>query len=99
ELAVGGGRTVPVTTHRATDLKSGAVFSVSVAEYPSAFAEVPADKVLDGVRDGLKGKDGKVKVDERLKGWSGGRAVQVEAGRNTIHARLVLVGSRLFQVT
>ncbi len=95
ELAVGGGRSVPVATHKATDPKSQAVFSVTVADYPSAFADVPADTLLDGVRDGLKGKDGKIKREDR----KGGRTLQIEAGRNVIHARLVLVGSRLFQVT
>ena len=96
ELAVGGGRSVPVSTYKATDPKSGAVFSVSVAEYPPAFTEVPADTLLDGVRDGLKGKDGKVKREDRSKG---GRTVVIEAGRNLMHARLLLVGTRLFQVT
>src|SRR4051794_14379310 len=43
ELRVGAERTIPVSTYRAADPKTGAVFSVTVAEYPPAFAEVPAD--------------------------------------------------------
>lgn len=98
ELAVGGDRTVPVWTHRAKN-PTDHVFSVTVAEYPPAFAEVPADTVLDGARDGLKGKDGKVKAEERMKGPYPGRAVRIEAGKNTVRTRLILVGSRLYQVT
>ncbi len=96
ELAVGADRTVPIWSHRASDPKSHALFSVTVAEYPPAFAELSREVILDGVRDGLKGKDGRIKRDERK---NGERFVQIEAGRNVVHARLVLVGSKLFQVT
>jgi hypothetical protein len=102
KLAVGAGQSVPVVGRRATDPKSGAVFAVTVADYPPAFAEVPAEKLLDGVRDGLKGKDGKVKAEEeRTLGPEKhpGRAVRIEAGKNTVRARLFLVGTRLYQVT
>lgn len=99
DLVIGGGRSAWVATHRATDSKSGAEFSVTVADYPAAFAEVSPQTLLDGVRDGLKGKDGKVKAEEPLKGPYPGRAVRIEAGSNTIRTRLVLVGTRLFQVT
>lgn len=99
DLVIGGGRSAWVAIHRATDPKSGAEFSVTVADYPAAFAEVPADTLLDGVRDGLKGKDGKVRAEERMRGPYPGRAVRIEAGSNTVRTRLVLVGTRLFQVT
>ena len=97
ELAVGAERTVPVWTHRAK--ANDWVYSVTVAEYPAVFAEVPADTLLDGARDGLKGKDGKVKAEEKMKGPYPGRAVRIEAGKNTVRSRLVLGGSRLYQVT
>ena len=99
ELAIGGSRSVPLVMHSAKDPKSQAVFSITVAEYPPAFAEVPAATLLDGVRDGLKGKDGKVTAEKPLKGPHPGRAVRIEAGRNTVRSRLVLVGTRLYQVT
>jgi hypothetical protein len=99
DLVIGGGRSAWVATHRATDPKSGAEFSVTVADYPAAFAEVPPQTLLDGVRDGLKGKDGKVVAERPLDGPLPGWAVRIEAGQNTIRTRLVLVGSRLFQVT
>ena len=99
ELAVGASRTVPVAAHRATDPKTGCVFAVTVAEYPPAFAEVPAETLLDGVRDGLKGRDGKLKSEEKLRGPHPGRTLRIEAGRNLVRARLVVAGSRLFQVT
>lgn len=102
ELAVGGARTVPIVTHQAADPKSKAVFSVTVAEYPPLFAEVPADTLLDGVQDGLKGKDGRVKPEKPVGAVPPGvfgRAVRIEAGRNVVRARLYLVGTRLIQVT
>lgn len=102
KLAVGSGQSVPVVSRRATDPKSKAVFSVTVADYPPAFAEVPAKKLLDGVRDGLKGKDGRVNAEEETTigpDRHPGRAVRIEAGKNTVRARLYLVGTRLYQVT
>ena len=99
DLVIGAGRSAWVAVHRATDPKSGAEFSVTVADYPAAFAEVPAATLLDGVRDGLKGKDGRIVNEEPMTGPHPGRAVRIEAGQNTIRTRLVLVGTRLFQVT
>jgi hypothetical protein len=96
ELAIGGGRTVPVSTYSCTLPDGDAVFSVVAVDYPAAFAEVPADVLLDGVRDGLKGKDGKVVGDTRR---GRDREFTVTAGRNTVRARLVLSGTRLYQVT
>ena len=102
ELSTGPGRrAVPVTTDKVDD-PSGAVFAVTVADYPESFRDVTPKAVLDGVRDGLKGPDGKLLTDGELtvgEAKHPGRELVIEAGRNLIRARVYLVGTRLYQVT
>lgn len=77
------------------------VLSVSHTTYPPKFGDIDAAKILDGVRDGLKGQDGTVKVDEpRTLGDDKvpARDVRIEAGKNGIRSRLILVDRRLVQV-
>ena len=103
ELAVGNGVTVPVVTAKA-DGKDGLVFAVVYADYPPEFREVSADKLLAGVRDGLKGKDGILTRDKPITFGADklpAREVTVEAGKNAhnaVRAVLVLSGQRLYQV-
>lgn len=103
ELALGtGGQTVPVTTERA-DGPNGTVFAVTFADYPESYRKVPAKTVLDGVRDGLKGTDGKIEKDDEVFLGDGpdklaGREFRVVAGRRVVHARVFLNGTRLYQV-
>lgn len=77
------------------------MLSVSHMTYPASFGEVDAGKILDGVRDGLKGQDGELKSDKP--GVEGedkfpARDLLIHAGKNGIRARLVLVDRRLIQV-
>jgi hypothetical protein len=76
------------------------VLAVTFADYPETFLGVSAKKVLDGVRDGMKGKDGVVKKDEDIKldGNFPGRELRIEAGKRVIRARVFLTGTRLYQV-
>ena len=103
ELALGtGGQTVPVTTERA-DGPDSSVFAVTFADYPESYRQVPAKTVLDGVRDGLKGTDGKIEKDDEVFLGDGpdkltGREFRVTAGRKVVHARVFLNGTRLYQV-
>ena len=95
-----GGRIVKVVTEKA-DGPKGTTLAVTYTDYPNSFQDVPAKTILDGVRDGMKGTDGKVTADEELEqkdDHRGGRYVRVEAGRNAIRARAFLVGTRLYQV-
>ena len=83
------------------DAGKDVVLSVSHTTYPASFGEVDATKILDGVRDGLKGTDGEVKVDKpQTLGDDRAqiRDVRIEAGKNGIRTRLVLVDRRLVQV-
>ena len=101
ELASGPGgvQPIPVTTER-VEGPSGVVFAVTFADYPDTFLGVKAKTVLDGVRDGMKGKDGVVKEDKEvaLGGTTPGREIRIEAGKKVIRARVFLAGTRLYQV-
>lgn len=94
----GGVQPVPMTTER-VEGPDKVMYSVVFADYPDTFQSVNAKTVLDGVRDGMKGKDGQVKEDrEILLGKTPGRELRIEAGRKVIRARIYLVGTRLYQV-
>ena len=99
-LATAGGE-VRMDTDRA-EVGRDLELAVTVATYPDKFTDVAAKTMLDGVRDGLKGADGKV-TDKAisLDGPGGavvGREVRVEAGGNLIRCRAYLVGTKLYQV-
>jgi hypothetical protein len=102
-LALGtGGQTVQVTTERA-DGPDSSVFAVTFADYPESYRQVPAKTVLDGVRDGLKGTDGKIEKDAEVFLGDGpdrlpGREFRITAGRRLVHTRVFLHGTRLYQV-
>lgn len=77
------------------------VLSVSFADYPPDFGAVAPKLVLDGVRDGLKGSDGKVTTETEITLGDKkhpGRELRIEAGKNVIRAQIFLVGRRLYQV-
>lgn len=103
DLATGKSGISPVTvvTERA-ETRQDVVLAVVYADYPDEFKHVPAQKILDGVRDGLKGKDGRVVSDAEVQfadpTQTSYRQIRIEAGRNVIRVRLYLVGSRLYQV-
>ncbi len=63
ELATAAG-SVTVRTHRGEF--DGVAYAVTVTEYPETFADVQPQKILDGVRDGLRG-DGEVTTDKVVK--------------------------------
>lgn len=93
--SVGGNLTIQTTRTE----YGGVVYSVTYTDYPEAFAAASADKVLDGVRDGMKGNDGSVKKDEKVTlDGVGGREFRIEAGKNAIRCRTFLVKQRLYQV-
>ena len=76
------------------------MLSVSHTTYPASFGDVDPNKILDGVRDGLKGQDGELKSDKVTalgEDKFPAREVRINAGKNGIRARLVLVDRRLVQ--
>ena len=77
------------------------MFSVTHVTYPPSFGEVDPTKILDGVRDGLKGQDGELKSDKASTTGDDNlptRDIRIDAGKNGIRARLILVDRRLVQV-
>jgi hypothetical protein len=95
----GGVQAIPVTTER-VEGSNGVVYAVTFADYPDTFLGVKAATVLDGVRDGMRGKDGTVKEykEVTLNGTIPGREIRIEAGKRVVRARVFLTGTRLYQV-
>ena len=103
DLATGKAGTPPIpTVTERSEASSGAYIAVVYADYPEEFKNVTPKKLFDGVRDGLKGKDGKVTTDVDVKFTDetkpSYREIRIEAGNNVIRARVFMVGSRLYQV-
>jgi hypothetical protein len=95
-----GELTVNVATYANSD---GNVYMVSYTDFPEA-ATKPENHatLLDGIRDGVKGKDGKIAGEEK-KLESGpdklpGREFTVEKGKQRIRYRVIVSGSRVYQV-
>ena len=98
ELATPSG-VLKVQTAKA-DAGRDSVYSVTHVTYPPSFGEVDPVKILDGVRDGLKGQDGELKSDKSSTTGEDAlptRDIRIDAGKNGIRARLILVDRRLVQ--
>jgi len=99
KLATPAGQ-VPVTTAR-VDVHKDLILSVTVTIYPDSFTEVTPAKLFDAVRDGMKSPDGTVKSEKEITFGDAkhpGRDIVIEAGKNTIRTRLILVDHRLYQI-
>lgn len=93
---------IPLTTVR-SDVNRGLSLGVTFADYPENFLDLDPKTILDGVRDGLKGSDGKVISDKDVKFGREGkqlsaREIVITSGRNTIRVRLILMTGRLYQI-
>ena len=82
--------------------ETGSVFLVSYTDFPGGTAK-PENRgaLLDGVRDGLKGKDGTVLKDEEVEFGSeklAGRELELAKGDHRVRITAVLRNDRLFQV-
>ncbi len=104
KLAIGAtGLAIPVVTDR-VDGPNSTILAVTYADYPETFRDVDAKTILNGVRDGLKGTDGKVALDEKITLGKDadkieGREFRIEAGTKTaVRVRVFLVDTRLYQV-
>src|SRR5476651_1301234 len=64
KLATSAG-TLPVNTAK-LEVSRELILSVTVTTYPESFRDVTPAKLLEGVRDGLKGGDGKVEADKEI---------------------------------
>jgi len=104
KLAIGAtGLAIPVVTDR-VDGPNSTILAVTYADYPDTFRDVDPKTILNGVRDGLKGTDGKVALDEKVtlgkdEDKVEGREFRIEAGTKTaVRVRVFLVDTRLYQV-
>jgi hypothetical protein len=78
------------------------VFMVSYTDFPEGTAKGNnRDVLLDGVREGLKGKDGTVLLDNPVKVGADelpGRELTLQKDRQHVRVTAILRGDRLFQV-
>ena len=84
------------------ELRDGGVYSVTVTVLPEAAVQAGAKAVIDGVRDGIKGKDGKLESDkthEQGEAKTPGREMLFTFRNNQLKTRVFLVDDRLYQVT
>lgn len=86
-------------TYAASD---GNTYLVSYTDFPAGTVRPDDHKaMLDGARDALRGKDGKVleeKDTEVGPGKHAGRELELEKGKQRLRFRLVVRGDRLYQV-
>jgi hypothetical protein len=80
----------------------GGVYLVSHVDYPApAGAPVEHETLLNGARDGLKGKDGKVVTEAPVPhapDKAAGREVVIDKGKVQLRYRLFVRDNRLYQV-
>ncbi len=92
-----------LSVHTATyATRDGNVFLVSYTDFPAEAAR-PANRntLFEGVRNGLKGKDGKVltTLDFTVgEDKSPGQELELEKGKQRIRIRVILHENRLYQV-
>ncbi|CAN5577801.1 hypothetical protein BH11PLA2_BH11PLA2_49290 [soil metagenome] len=72
------------------------LLSITYVDYPPRFSLVDKNVLLTGVRDGLKTKDARLVRDTI---GDDGREVFIHHGKYSTRTRLILSGTRLYQVT
>ena len=92
--------TVNVATYANSD---GNAFMVSYTDFPaSATKEENHGTLFEGIRNGVKGTDGKLVGEEKEIKFGPdklpGREFTIEKGKQRIRFRVVLSGSRVYQV-
>lgn len=93
-----------LTVHIATFANSdGSVWMVSYTDFPDAATKPENHKsLLDGIRDGAKGRDGKLSGEEKTIEHGAdklpGREFVVEKGKQRVRMRAIVSGNRVYQV-
>jgi hypothetical protein len=81
---------------------NGNAYMISYTDFPEGAAKSEASgKLFDGVRDGLKGTDGKVIGESEITIGTDkhtGREIEIEKDRKRMKFRVVLRDARLYQV-
>lgn len=86
-------------------LMNAGTYSVTHVEFPEGFKGVEPKTILDGARDGVRGPEGlggKVVSDKAIEVGPTklpGREVVVQAKKNWVRVRMLLVEARLYQIT
>lgn len=97
-LSTSGG-TLSIVTTRAEI--GGVTYSVTYTDYPDSIRDVSPGVILDGVANGMKGSDGEVSGKAELTGLPtgvSGQAFTITAKENTVRAKVVYSGRRLYLV-
>jgi hypothetical protein len=83
-------------------LSDGSAYMVSYTDFPEGATKPDNRKMLlDGVREGLKGKDAKVLSDKDLEIGAEklpARDIEIEKGKQRMKFRVIIRDSRLYQV-
>lgn len=89
----------PIKNTTALIDKGSVAFLVSHNDYPKdAMARSTPDKLLDGVRDGHVGKEGKLISEQRLTmNKSPARRMLIQKGDQIVFSQIALGGVRLYQ--
>lgn len=86
----------------AVSIGQNVAFMISFNDYPSAIKNADPEKLLEGVRDGNKGKDGEIVNDESFQYGPDklpGRKVLIKkTGGLSMRNMMILKGTRLYQV-
>jgi len=95
-----GDLTVNIATFANSD---GNVWLVSYTDFPVAATKTENHKtLLDGIREGVKGRDGKLIGEEKSIEHGAdklpGREFLVEKGKQRVKMRVIVSGSRVYQV-
>jgi hypothetical protein len=95
-----GELTVNIATYANSD---GNAFLVSFTDFPEAATKAENHATLfGGIRDGVKGKDGKIPGEEKALEYGPaklpGREFTVEKGKQRIRYRVILNNNRVYQV-
>ena len=90
---------VITATYATTD---GNIYMTSYTDFPTGTVKADTRATLfEGVREGLKGKDGKVLTEKEIevgKEKLSGRELELEKGKQRVRIRIILGGDRLYQV-
>ncbi len=97
-LSTAGGTLTLVTTRAEVN---GVTYSVTYTDYPDTIRDVSPAVILDGVVNGMKGSDGEATAKQELTGLAdgaSGRVVTITARENSVRAKVVYTGRRLYLI-
>jgi hypothetical protein len=100
EIPVEGGNKLKLFLFT-VEVNKNLAYMVTYVDYPDSVKTTEPQKVLQGVRDGNKGTDGKMVKDDTIKYGKKeipGRDLLIDKGTYHYRAKIILAGTRLYQV-